>query len=140
MILLDTYAIIWDALDPAQLSPKAKKAIKDSDSDVAICDISIWEISMLIKKNRLTVDVTPSDFIKLVLQSKSYHVQEITPEIAELSVNFGVEINNDPADRLISATSILLNAPLITADQSLRDASLIETIWWWAYHEIYATV
>lgn len=129
MILLDTCAIIWDALEPGKLSAKAKKAIKDSNNELVISDISFWEISMLIKRNRFSVDDTPADFIKLVLQSRNFHVQEITPEIAELSVNFGPEINSDPADRLISATSILLNAPLITADQNLIDASMIETIW-----------
>ena len=129
MILLDTCAIIWDALEPSRLSPKAKKAIKNAGDDIAICDISIWEISMLMKKNRLSVDETPSDFTKLILQSRNFHVQNITPEVAGLSVSFGPEINNDPADRLISAASILLNAPLITADQNLRDATIVETIW-----------
>ena len=94
-----------------------------------ICDISFWEISMLIKRKRLEVDDTASGFISLLLQSRNFHIQEITPEIAELSVNLGSEINNDPADRLIAATSILRNAPIITADQNLREASLLETIW-----------
>jgi PIN domain nuclease of toxin-antitoxin system len=129
MILLDTCAIIWDALDPRKLSSDAANAINDADSGLIICDISIWEISMLIKRNRLTVDGTASEFVGLVLQARNYHIQEITPSIAELSVNFGQEINSDPADRLISATSILLQAPLVTADKNLRDASLIETIW-----------
>ena len=129
MILLDTCAIVWDGLDASKLSPKAKKAIKQSENELMICDISIWEISMLIKRKRLVVDVTSAGFINLLLQSRNYHIQEITPEIAELSVNFGSEINNDPADRLIAATSILRNAPIITADQNIRDASIIETIW-----------
>lgn len=129
MILLDTCAIIWDALEPSKLTSKAKKAIKDSSDALVICDVSIWEISMLIKCNRLKVDETPSDFIKLVLQARNFRIQEIIPEIAELSVNFGPEINSDPADRLIPATSILLNAPLVTADQNLIDATLIETVW-----------
>lgn len=129
MILLDTCAIIWDALEPTKLTSKAKKVIKDSSDALVICDISIWEISMLIKRNRLKVDDTPSNFIELVLQSRNFRIQEIIPEIAELSVNFGPEINSDPADRLISATSILLNAPLVTADQNLIDATLIETVW-----------
>ena len=84
---------------------------------------------MLIKKNRLVVDDTVSGFINLLLQSRNYLVQEITPEIAELSVNFTDEINNDPADRLIAATSILGHAPLVTADENLRTASVLETIW-----------
>ncbi|MCR4307466.1 MAG: PIN domain-containing protein, partial [Candidatus Berkelbacteria bacterium] len=59
----------------------------------------------------------------------NYLVQEITPEIAELSVNFESELNNDPADRLIAATSILANAPIVTADENLRGTSFLTTIW-----------
>ena len=129
MILLDTCAIIWNALEPSKLTPKAKKAIKHSENELIICDISIWEISMLINRKRLIVDDTASGFISLLIRSQNYQVQQITPEIAELSVNFGLEINNDPADRLIAATSVLKNAAIVTADQNLRDAAILETIW-----------
>ena len=129
MILLDTCAIIWDALDTSKLSTEAKDAIELNERELIICDISIWELSMLIKRKRLVVDDTASGFINLLLQSRNYLVQEITPEIAELSVNFGSEINSDPADRLIAATSILRNAPIVTADQNLRTATMVETIW-----------
>ena len=129
MILLDTCAIIWDALDASKLSPDAKNAIELNASELMICDISIWEISMLIKRKRLLVADTASGFINLLLQSRNYLVQEITPEIAELSVNFGPEINSDPADRLIGATSILGNAPIVTADKNLRGAAILKTIW-----------
>ena len=129
MMVLDTCAVIWDALDTSKLSPQATKAIRDSNSELIICDISFWEISMLIKRKRIKVDDTASGFITLLLQSRNYHIQEITPEIAGLSVNLGAEINNDPADRLIAATSILTNAPIITADKNLIEATLVETIW-----------
>lgn len=129
MILLDTCVLIWDALEPGKLSSKAKSVLKRSASELMICDISIWEVSMLIKKNRVIIDETASGFINLILQSRNFHIQSITPEIAELSVSLGSEINNDPADRLIAATSILKNSPIITVDQNLRDASILETIW-----------
>ena len=129
MILLDTCAIIWDALEPNKLTPNAKKAIKHSGGELIICDISIWEISMLIKKKRLVVDTTAADFMNLILQSRNFHVQAITPEIASLSVDFGSEISSDPADRLIAATSIVMRAPVVTADRALRDAAVVETIW-----------
>jgi len=129
MILLDTCAIIWDALDPEKLSERAKKAIKNAEGELMICDISLWEISMMIKKGRIEVEGTPAEFTKLLIQAKNYHMQEITPEIAELSVNFGEEINKDPADRLIAASSILNKAPIITADKNLREASILGTIW-----------
>ena len=129
MMVLDTCAVIWDALDTSKLSPQATKAIRGSSGELIICDISFWEISMLIKRKRIEIDDTASGFITLLLQSRNYHIQEITPEIAELSVNLGPEINNDPADRLIAATSILMNAPIITADKNLIKATLLETIW-----------
>lgn len=129
MILLDTCAIIWDALDSDELTSRAKKLIKQNEGQLLICDISVWEISMLIKKKRLVIDDTASGFIHLLLQSRNYLVQEITPEIAELSANFGSEMNNDPADRLIAATSVLANAPIVTADDNLRGSSLFATIW-----------
>ena len=129
MIVLDTCAVIWDALDASKLTPKAKKAIARHQSELIICDISIWEIAMLIKRKRLVIDFDTAGFINLVLQSRNFHIQAITPEIAELSVNFGSEINNDPADRLIAATSILSNAPVITADRNLREATIVSTIW-----------
>ena len=50
MIVLDTCAIIWDALDADRLSPKAKDAIELNARELIISDISIWEIAMLIKK------------------------------------------------------------------------------------------
>lgn len=129
MILLDTCAIIWDALNTSKLSAKAKAAINQSESELLICDISIWEIAMLIKRKRIDIDETATGFINLILQTRNFNIQEITPEIAELSVNFGLEINNDPADRLIAATSIYCNAPIVTVDKNLRNASILETIW-----------
>lgn len=131
MILLDTCAIIWDALDQEKLTDKAKNAIAKADEHNAliISDISIWEISMLIKRSRIDVATTSANFINLFLESRSVSVISISPEIAELSTNFGPEMNNDPADRIIAATSIIYNTQLITADTNLRQATLVDTLW-----------
>jgi PIN domain nuclease of toxin-antitoxin system len=129
VILLDTCAVIWDALEPHQLTPKAKKAIERHQDELIVCDISIWEIAMLIRKERLVVESTTSSFIRLLLEARNFQVQEITAEIAEQSVNFGPEISSDPADRLIAATSVLCNAPVVSADQNLRRSAMVETIW-----------
>ena len=131
MILMDTCAIIWDALEASKLTDKAFSAIKKADEHNAliISDISIWEISMLIKKKRLEVDSTATVFLNLFLQSRNISVQSISPEIAALSVDFDNNINNDSADRIIAATSIIYNAQLVTADQNLRASKLLDTVW-----------
>ncbi|MEX0943975.1 MAG: type II toxin-antitoxin system VapC family toxin [Pseudomonadales bacterium] len=131
MILLDTCAIVWDALEPKKITAKAKKAIDDADKQNAlmISDISIWEISMLVKRGRIEIDTTPAYFVNLYLQARNISVKSISPEVAELSVSFGDEISNDPADRLIAATAIINNARLVTADVNLGDCDLIDTLW-----------
>lgn len=129
MILLDTCAVIWDALDPTRLSAPAANAIGSNDNELMICDISIWEIAMLVEKRRLQLAAPATEFIRLALRARNYYVQEITPEIAELSARLGADGLSDPADRLIAATSILLSAPLITADERLRSVGALQLVW-----------
>lgn len=131
MIVADTHVIIWDALKPELLSKKAKRAISSANKDggIIFCEISLWEIAMLMEKGRLTVDCSFIDFIKLVFESNNYFYRGITPEIAGLSTQIFNDSNKDPADRIIAATSIIENAKLITADKYLQNAKNISTTW-----------
>ena len=101
----------------------------NEEDGIVISDISIWENAMLMKKGKLKVDVGYRDFIDFVVASQNYFVQNITKEIAECAVNFSGAVNKDPADRIISATSVILDAPLVTADVNLNQAEEILTIW-----------
>lgn len=131
MITIDTHVIIWEALTPKRLSKKAKLEFdKANNSDgILFCDISLWEISMLIAKKRLEIDVSFLELIDLLTKTRNYLFQSITPEIAELSTNALTDINSDPADRIIAATSILSNSALITADKNIQKSKQIKTIW-----------
>jgi PIN domain nuclease of toxin-antitoxin system len=113
------------------LSKKAKKEIlaaNDSDG-IIFCEISLWEIAMLMHKGRLSIDAKYLDFITLVLESNRYVLRGITPEIAELSTKLFHDDNKDPADRIIAATSIVENAKLLTADKKLWQSKKVVTIW-----------
>jgi len=131
MIVADTHVIIWDALKPERLSPRAKKAFREANQQngIIFCDISLWEIAMLMKKGRLSVAVGYREFIRLVTNSNRYVFKDITPEIAELSTHLLSDTNKDPADRIISATAIIENAKLVTSDKALRRSKKIPTIW-----------
>lgn len=131
MVTVDTHIIIWDALEPEKLSKEAKSEFeKANESDgIIFCDISLWEISMLMVKKRIEIDVSFLEFMDLLRKTRNYIFQPISPEVAELSTNLYTEINSDPADRIIAATSIFTNSALITADKNLRKSKLINTIW-----------
>ncbi len=131
MIVVDTHVIIWDALKPELLSKKAKKAIAQANERTGLifCEISLWEIAMLVQKEKISIAMPYREFIQLVLASNNYDFQGITPEIAELSTQLNKEINKDPADRIIAATSLVSKFPLVTADKNLNLAKSITTIW-----------
>ncbi len=131
MITVDTHIIIWNALKPSLISRNAKKAIeKANETDgILFCEISLWEIAMLMKKKRFVIEISYLEFIKLLKSANNYIFKELTPEIAGLSVDLPAEINQDPADRIICATAILNNTQLITADKNLRKAKSLKTLW-----------
>ncbi len=131
MITADTHIIIWDALKPELLSRKAKDALRSANETEGIlfCEISLWEIAMLIRRKRIEIDISYLEFINLLKSSNNYVFKGISPEIAELSVDLPEGINQDPADRIICATAILTNSKLITADKNLRKSKLVKTIW-----------
>ena len=131
MITADTHIIIWDALQPGLLSRKAKFELEQANRQdgIIFCDISLWEIAMLIKRKRLKIDTAFTELMRLLMEAFPFRIIPISPEIADLSVRLGDTINLDPADRLICATSIIEGAPLVTADRNLRNSDLVHTIW-----------
>ena len=84
---------------------------------------------MLMEKERLTIDCSFTDFIKLVFESNNYFYRGITPEIAELSTHIFNEDNKDPADRIIASTTVIENTKLVTADKYLRNVKNVPAIW-----------
>jgi len=131
MIVVDTHIIIWNALKPEMLSEKAEKAISAANNSdgIIFCEISLWEIAMLMHKERLSIDIEYLEFIGRILESNKYVFMGITPEIAALSTDLLSDNNKDPADRIIAATSIIENAKLVTDDKKLRQSKKVATIW-----------
>ena len=130
MIVLDTHALIYDALTPTRLSARARKAIDlaFTDRELACSDISLWEIAMLIARKRLDPVIDARQFLDDMIAARHVRVLPITAEIAVLSQS-DIFSHGDPADRLIAATARLHRAALITSDAKLRKLKQVITIW-----------
>ena len=129
MIVLDTNALIFDALAPQRLTAKAKAAIENGTQGgcLAIADITLWEIAQLVRKNRLELGMDTQQFLADAVVMRRIRVVAISGAIAALAGRLPLE--GDPADRLIVATTQWLGGQLVTADARIQACALVPTIW-----------
>jgi PIN domain nuclease of toxin-antitoxin system len=131
LILLDTHVLVWLAVEPARISPRARSAIRRARSggEISVASITLWEIAVLLARGRLQAPGTIESGVRLFIEKTSVVVREITPEIAALAAQFPDDYSGDPADRLIGATARAEGIPLITRDELMRASPLIRTVW-----------
>jgi PIN domain nuclease of toxin-antitoxin system len=94
---------------------------------VAIAGITLWELAWLAENGRLQVTGSVESFVRDT--ASRVVVQPITPEIAAFAVQLPPAFPKDPADRLIAATAMVEGAALVTADERIRHAKVVRTIW-----------
>lgn len=125
----DTHSLVWYMTEDPKLSIKAKRIFKkvdDAQEYIFIPCIIFFELLYLIEKKKIAADF--EGLIAMVSSSKNYRIEPLCLPIVEKSKIVPREKVADPWDRLIAATSIHLNLPLITRDESLRNIGL-EVIW-----------
>jgi PIN domain nuclease of toxin-antitoxin system len=130
--ICETPILLFWGHEPERLSAAARQALElgYSHGELAIADISLWELALLHERGRLVLpaDVSAGFYLKQLLAALRLQVLPITTEIALLSRSSLFQ-HGDPADRLIGATALQLGAPLITADTQLRALPELDTLW-----------
>jgi PIN domain nuclease of toxin-antitoxin system len=126
VIVLDTHAWIWWRSDPARLSRRAAKEIQRAKR-VGLSAISLWELSMLVRKRRLELDRELGEWMEHALEAPKLELLPLTPTVAALGSE--LEIHGDPGDRIIAATALLVGAALVTKDEKLQRYEALKTVW-----------
>jgi PIN domain nuclease of toxin-antitoxin system len=87
---------------------------------IAVSDIVLWELSKLVQRKRILINMEGSAFRGLLRQLTVY---PITMEIARKSTE--LDFRSDPADELIAATSIVERIPLLTRDRKILKSRMV---------------
>lgn len=126
MIVLDTSALIFWTLDPQRLSPKAKQAIEQADR-ILISSISIWEIALKVKHQKLDIPLPINEYVDRLRQLRSLEILAVDIQTWLDNVDLPWD-HRDPADRTIVALAARNNCPLITSDEMIANF-FAKTIW-----------
>ena len=132
MILLDTHVLVWWVnQERKQFSRKARQALEHHSkrNELLVSSISIFEIVTLERRGRLRFRITATEWLARVRRLPEYRIEPVTDDIAERAGQLGDGFGGDPADRLVAATALLREVPLVTYDQRLRETEVLPTIW-----------
>jgi len=131
MIVLDTHVWLWWVSNPELLSSAARKTLDHAmaDGEICISSISAWEVAILVKKGRLDLTMSAEDWIARSEALPFLRFVPVDNRIALKSANLPGQLHDDPADRIIIATTIMLGGTLISKDDKIRKYQHVRSIW-----------
>ncbi|MDQ3130436.1 MAG: type II toxin-antitoxin system VapC family toxin [Acidobacteriota bacterium] len=128
----DTHALIWYLFAMPELSSDAKNFMDNvaaSGGNIFIPTISFVEIIYLAEKGKLGANVLPR--INAAIQTANSVLKsiELTHQITTSLAWIPRSIVPDMPDRIIAATALHLNIPLVTKDHKIQALQNLITIW-----------
>lgn len=126
-LLLDTHAALFLWASPDRLSPTARSLVENKANTLYFSQASTWEICLKYQIGKLPLPEKPEAYLPRRIRQS-----ELTYEpIADAALFRTVELpphHNDPFDRLLIATALILKVPILSIDESFRRYSA-EVIW-----------
>jgi PIN domain nuclease of toxin-antitoxin system len=120
VILLDTHIWFWWVRADPLLKPAHAQYIAANEANgVGVSVISVWELAMLHKRGKVTLDRPLPDWVRLALSYPNVRLLDLTPDTAVESVFLPDPFHKDPADRFLVATARILNIPIVTQDAKI---------------------
>jgi PIN domain nuclease of toxin-antitoxin system len=117
--LLDTNALLWAMEKNPTLTKKASSAIADSNNDIYVSIVSLWEIAIKLSIGKLDLTQTLDDIIE-EMTVQDYKILPISVEAVRL-VRMLPYHHRDPFDRAIIAQGLTDNLQIITSDEKFDD-------------------
>jgi PIN domain nuclease of toxin-antitoxin system len=127
----DTHTALWHLFDDPRLSPPARAFIDEAAATrrkIAISSISLAEVVYLVEKNRLHASAYNELAQALADPEHVFAEAALTAAIVRTMQQVPRGEVPDMPDRIVAATAVYFEVPVISRDRRIRSANL-KTIW-----------
>jgi PIN domain nuclease of toxin-antitoxin system len=127
--VLDTHVLLW-WFEQGSLSAAHRRVIRRANAarPLWVSDITLWEIATLLTLGRIRLRLPLREWLDRATAAPLVVRHGISPAVAAEVASLPSTFHRDPADRIIVATTRVLGATLLTADQRIVASGLVPTV------------
>jgi PIN domain nuclease of toxin-antitoxin system len=121
-LLLDTHIALWLDSGDDRLQPSTRGLVDGCWRDggtILLSAVTAWEIALLVDAGRIDLDLPVAAWVERFLQRPGVEPVPLSYRAASRSYQLHRLEHRDPADRLLIATAIELDCPLVTYDKRI---------------------
>lgn len=127
ILLLDTHALLWFALDDPQMSRTADSLIRDPANTKFVSPALYWEIAIKMSVGKYILTAPHATFFEGAITLNDFRVLHIEPKHTAVVATLPFH-HRDPFDRLLVAQALAESITLISAD-AILDPYGVDRLW-----------
>jgi PIN domain nuclease of toxin-antitoxin system len=126
-LILDTSALLWVLLTPANLSATAARLLSDPANLLFVSVASLWEITIKVGIGKLAIP--NSDIEEVIANLAAFRIRVLPIRSEDLKALQALPPHHkDPFDRIIVAQAQVEGIPIVTTDQRIQQYA-VRVLW-----------
>ncbi len=123
----DTYSIVWHLLEDSRLGKKALEIFEESASKSMIFIPTIVLAEMMFISEKGKVKISFKETLEKIENCEKFEIIPLDLYIVRIASK--LEYDLEMHDRLIVATALYFSTALLTSDEMIKSADIVEVVW-----------
>lgn len=130
-VVADSHALVWFLQSSPQLSKRAARLLRRAaaDNGLYVSVATLLDLSYVAQRKRDPfISAEQLDYLRHLVSTQAHGLVSV-PIDAHIVEAFEAVALPDPWDRLIVATAMTLDIPLVTKDAAIGATELVQVAW-----------